>query len=78
MDASHAPWFASMLGTFRQAIAAGDFVSRDARDALACVELIDAGYRSAQAGGVAVALSPRPAPALAASALLSPSSSSAA
>jgi predicted dehydrogenase len=56
MDASHAPWFASMLATFRGAIVADDFVGRDARDALKSVELINAGYRSAAAGGKEVAL----------------------
>ena len=55
-DASHVHWFASLLGSFRAAIAVGDHVGSDARDALACIELIDAGYRSARAGGTELAL----------------------
>jgi predicted dehydrogenase len=56
MDASHVHWFASLLGSFRAAIAAGDHVSSDAHDALKCVELIGAGYRSASAGGKEISL----------------------
>jgi predicted dehydrogenase len=56
MDASHAPWFASMLSSFRRAIDADEYVTGDARDALTCVELINAGYRSAAAGGAEIAL----------------------
>jgi predicted dehydrogenase len=56
MDASHVHWFASLLGDFRHAIDAGDFVPSDARDALKCVELIAAGYRSANAGGKELSL----------------------
>lgn len=51
MDASHAHWFASLVGDFRKAIRADDFVPSDARDALESVQLITAGYRSARAGG---------------------------
>ena len=51
MDASHVHWFASMLSTFRKAVDSDEYVTRDARDALQCVTLIDAGYRSARAGG---------------------------
>jgi predicted dehydrogenase len=57
MDASHVHWFASMLSSFRHAIAADEYVTSDARDALECVTLIDAGYRSARAGGMELALS---------------------
>lgn len=56
MDASHAHWFASLIGDFQRAIAAGEHVPSDARDALKCVELIDAGYRSAAAGGKELSL----------------------
>jgi predicted dehydrogenase len=55
-DASHVHWFGSLLGSFRAAIRAGDYVGSDARDALACIELIGAGYRSASAGGTELAL----------------------
>lgn len=51
MDASHVHWFASMVGSFRRAIRENEYVGADARDALQCVTLIDAGYRSARAGG---------------------------
>jgi hypothetical protein len=51
MDASHVHWFASMLTSFRLAIETDEYVGSDARDALQCVTLIDAGYRSARAGG---------------------------
>jgi predicted dehydrogenase len=56
MDASHVHWFASMLSTFRRAIAADEYVTSDARDALECVTLIEAGYRSARAGGTELPL----------------------
>jgi predicted dehydrogenase len=47
MDASHATWFRPVLETFAGAIARGEHVSNEAEDALRCVELIDAAYRSA-------------------------------
>ena len=56
MDASHVHWFASLVGDFQKAIDAGDHVPADARDALACIELITAGYRSASAGGKELSL----------------------
>jgi predicted dehydrogenase len=50
MDASHAGWFASMLGEFQAAMDGGEFVSRNTEDALRCVELISAAYASAADG----------------------------
>jgi predicted dehydrogenase len=56
MDASHVHWFASLLGEFRDAVRAGEWVSSDAHDALRSVELIGAGYRSAAGGGKEISL----------------------
>jgi hypothetical protein len=56
MDASHVHWFASLIGDFQRAIAAGDYVPSDAQDSLKCIELITAGYRSASAGGKELSL----------------------
>jgi predicted dehydrogenase len=56
MDASHAHWFASLLIGFRRAMEVGEFVGHDAKDAFKCVELINAGYRSAKAGGTELRL----------------------
>ena len=50
MDASHKGWFASLLGEFRRAISERDYVGKDAREALLCVELIHRGYESARKG----------------------------
>jgi predicted dehydrogenase len=50
MDASHANWFNSLFDQFCVAIDADEFVGRDAREAALCVQLIEAGYRSAQQG----------------------------
>lgn len=50
MDASHTKWFGSVLERFAAAIAAGEYVGREAEDALRCVELIGAAYRSAEQG----------------------------
>jgi len=49
IDASHTQWFNSMFNDFRRAIAFEDFVGRDAHDALKCIQVIEAAYRSAQA-----------------------------
>jgi len=50
MDASHVTWFASLFERFSEAIDTKDYVGKDARDALRCVELITTAYASARAG----------------------------
>jgi predicted dehydrogenase len=50
MDASHVGWFQSVLDQFRSAIARSDCAGSEAEDALRCVELIGAAYRSAGDG----------------------------
>lgn len=50
MDASHTAWFKSLFEQFAAAIAAGDYVSREAETALRCVELITTAYASAEGG----------------------------
>jgi predicted dehydrogenase len=59
MDASHAGWFASMLGDFVAAIEAKDFAGHSTEDALRCVELIEAAYASAADGAREVQLGGR-------------------
>ena len=49
-DASHVQWFASLLDSFRAAVLAGEYVGRDAEDALRSVELITRAYASAKSG----------------------------
>lgn len=56
MDASHAGWFASMLGDFVQAMDARTLVGPATTDALRCVELIEAAYASAADGARRIAL----------------------
>jgi predicted dehydrogenase len=56
MDASHAGWFGSLLDRFAGAIERGEHVGRDARDAAACVRLIETAYASARAGSVEMSL----------------------
>jgi predicted dehydrogenase len=56
MDASHVGWFESLIERFRHAIEGRDYVSSDAEDALRCVELINAAYRSGRANGQEVRL----------------------
>lgn len=51
MDAGHGPWFAHVMRRFFQAIEARQWVGDDAIEALRCVELIDAAYRSSAEGG---------------------------
>jgi predicted dehydrogenase len=48
MDASHQGWFASLFDEFRRAIEIHDYVGKDAREALLCLELIHSGYASAR------------------------------
>jgi predicted dehydrogenase len=57
MDASHSAWFRSVLDDFAAAIARRDLTSTDAEDAVRCIEVIDATYRSARDGGREIALS---------------------
>ena len=47
MDASHVGWFNSMFDQFLEAIARGDFVGKEAREAYLCIQLITTAYRSA-------------------------------
>ena len=49
-DASHAAWFTSLFGDFITAVQDQEFVGREARQALTCVQLICAGYASARQG----------------------------
>lgn len=51
MDASHVGWFASLFMEMRRAIDLGDWTSREAMQAWACVRLIESAYASARAGG---------------------------
>ena len=46
MDASHTKWFNSLFDQFKTAIAQGDFVNRELREAVACVQIIETAYRS--------------------------------
>ena len=50
MDASHTRWFNSMFDQFRAAIRSGDFVNRELREAVACVQIIETCYRSSAEG----------------------------
>ena len=56
MDASHSTWFGTLFDDFRQAIARGEFVGREAWEAYLCVQLITAAYRSAAGGSRELAL----------------------
>jgi hypothetical protein len=58
MDASHAGWFGAVLDRFNEAIDGGQYVSRDARDAVLCVRVIEAAYASARSSSVEMSLSP--------------------
>jgi myo-inositol 2-dehydrogenase / D-chiro-inositol 1-dehydrogenase len=57
-DASHAGWFGAILDRFGAAIAAGEWVGPDARDAVLCVRLIETAYASSRSGCVEMSLSP--------------------
>jgi len=46
MDASHTKWFNSLFDQFRAAIREGDFVGRELREAVACIQIIETCYRS--------------------------------
>jgi predicted dehydrogenase len=49
-DASHVRWFDSLFTEFQTAVAEGDWVGRHARDALACIEVIERAYASSAQG----------------------------
>jgi len=46
MDASHTQWFNSLFDQFKTAMATGDFVNRELREAVACIQIIETAYRS--------------------------------
>src|SRR5205823_3354551 len=46
MDASHTKWFNSLFDQFKTAIRSGDFVNRELREAVACIQIIETCYRS--------------------------------
>jgi predicted dehydrogenase len=50
MDASHAAWFRTLQEEFAQAIATGELVGKNAREAFLCVQLIETAYASSRAG----------------------------
>jgi len=50
MDASHAQWFDSLFDQFKAAMQSGDFVGRELREAVACVQIIETCYRSSAEG----------------------------
>lgn len=50
MDASHVTWFESLFEDFQRAIITRDFAGREAREAVRCVEIITAAYRSSDEG----------------------------
>lgn len=56
-DASHVNWFDPLFERFRAMISENDYANRDAREAVLCVDLIDAAYRSAGQGGREIRLS---------------------
>jgi predicted dehydrogenase len=49
-DSSHATWFEPLFEGFRQAIARGEWVGREAEESCLCVELIETAYASAKQG----------------------------
>jgi predicted dehydrogenase len=50
MDASHTRWFNSLFDQFRAAMRSGDFVNRELREAVACIQIIETCYRSSAEG----------------------------
>jgi len=50
MDASHTQWFDSLFDQFKAAMQSGDFVNRELREAVACVQIIETCYRSSAEG----------------------------
>jgi predicted dehydrogenase len=49
-DASHTQWFDSLFEQFKAAMQSGDFVGRELREAVACVQIIETCYRSSAEG----------------------------
>lgn len=49
-DASHVHWFHSVFGGFHEAIAARDYVGREAVESLKCIQLIETAYESSRQG----------------------------
>jgi predicted dehydrogenase len=58
MDASHVSWFNSLFDQFQDAIARGEYVGKETREAYLCIQLITTAYRSAQEGCRELPLSP--------------------
>jgi predicted dehydrogenase len=58
-DTRHMGWFAPLFEQFRSAIARGDFAGKDAHDAVACVELAETAYLSANNASRELTLEPR-------------------
>lgn len=50
MDASHVSWFNLLFDQFKAAIAADEYVGKEAKEAYRCIELIMQAYRSAEDG----------------------------
>jgi predicted dehydrogenase len=50
MDASHTKWFNSLFDQFKSAMRSGDFVNRELREAVACIQVIETCYRSSAEG----------------------------
>jgi predicted dehydrogenase len=50
MDASHTRWFNSLFDQFKAAMRSGDFVNRELREAVACIQIIETAYRSGAEG----------------------------
>jgi predicted dehydrogenase len=46
MDASHRQWFDSLFDKFKTAMASGDYVGTELREAVACIQIIETCYRS--------------------------------
>lgn len=55
-DASHKEWFGAVLDQLFGAMARGEHVGREARDAVLCVRLIETAYASARSGCVEMPL----------------------
>ncbi len=51
MDSSHVTWFNSLFDQFKDAIARGELVGREAEESFRCVQLIATAYASARDGG---------------------------
>lgn len=50
MDASHTRWFNAMFDAFQAAIASGDHVGKETRDACQCIQVVEAAYASSASG----------------------------